>query len=413
MVETVRAETPVYGGYVIARTGKVTFVTGAVPGELVEVTVEENKKDYSLATVRSVLEPSPFRREAPCRIFGRCGGCQIQFIGYEKQVSIKEEILLDAMRRIGGIEILLMPSLTGVEFGYRHRGQFKVSPAGEIGFFRQGTREVIPVDECPLMIDQINAVLGNLKELDLRGLKEVHLSAGDSVTALLKGTVSEELCQEILRRGIAGVAFEKGDSLGKDYITLDLNGLAYSVTPWSFFQANWALNRKVVETVVGRLGPLEGKRVLDLYAGAGNFSLPLSGEGAEVVAVEENQFAVEDGRRNATLNGIRTCSFIHSTAEGIFAPKNMQKFSRLLGEGRYDLVVLDPPRPGLTSGCLKKIIEIGSKEILYVSCNPATLARDIGKMSGQYGLESLSLIDFFPNTYHIEAVAILKRKEGS
>ncbi len=412
MVETVRAETPVYGGYVIARTGKVTFVTGAVPGELVEVTVEENKKDYSLATVRSVIEPSPFRREAPCRIFGRCGGCQIQFIGYERQVAIKEEILLDTMRRTGGVEVPLTPSLTGSEFGYRHRGQFKVSPAGEIGFFRQGTREVIPVESCPLMIDQINSVLGNLKELDLRGLKEVHLSAGDSVTALLKGSASEELCQEMLRREVSGIAFEKGDSLGKDYISLDLNGLSYSVTPWSFFQANWALNTRVVETVLERLGSLEGKKVLDLYAGAGNFSLPLSRGGAEVVAVEENRYAVEDGRRNASLNGIRNCSFIHASAEGVFALRNKQKSSKFFGEGRYDLVVLDPPRPGLTSACLKKIIEMGSSEILYVSCNPATLARDLGKMSGHYNLESLSLIDFFPNTYHIEAAALLKRKEG-
>lgn len=417
MFQTLRAETPVYGGYIIARSasdgGKVIFVKGAIPGELVEISIEERKKDYCVASVEAIIEPSSFRREPPCKVFGRCGGCQIQFIEYEKQVSIKEEILIGTMGRIGGVDVQLMPSLTDAEFRYRRRGQFKISQAGELGFYRRGSRDVIPVAECPLMVDEINDALHRLNGIGLKGLKEVHVIAGDTVAVLMKGNITDDLCQEVLAGGISGIALETGDSLGKDYITLDLHGLKYSVTPWSFFQGHWPLNRKVVETVVGRLAPLEGKRILDLYSGAGNFSLPLAAEAGEVIAVEENQYAVEDGRRNAMLNGIKNCSFVHASVEGGFTARDRQKLSKLFVETRYDIVVVDPPRPGLTADCLKRILEIGSGKIVYVSCNPATLARDIRKMNEIYELESLSLIDFFPNTYHIEALAILRRKGGS
>ncbi|HET6513928.1 MAG TPA: class I SAM-dependent RNA methyltransferase [Thermodesulfovibrionales bacterium] len=410
MLQTVKAESPVYGGYAIARDGKVIFIKGAIPGELVEVSIDERKKDYLLASVRNVLDPSSFRREPPCKIFSLCGGCQLQFMEYERQVSIKEEIILDTMRRIGGLDIQLMPSLVDREFRYRHRCQFKVSSKGEIGYFREGTRDVMPVDECPVVVDEINVLLRKLNTLDLRGLKEVHVIAGDTIALLIRGNLSEDLTGQLMEIGVSGIAFDNGQSLGKDYITLDLNGLQYSVTPWSFFQSHWALNRKVVETFVNRLASLEDKRVLDLYAGAGNFSLPLSMTAKEVRAVEENCYAVEDGKRNAMMNGIKNCTFLHAPVGDALTTGNRQKAAKLFGDSPFDVVVLDPPRPGLSSDALKKVVEMGSEKVVYVSCNPATLARDTKKMRERYDLESLCLIDFFPNTYHVEALAVLGRK---
>lgn len=405
-----KAETPVYGGYVLGRDGRIIFIRGAIPGELVDVSVEERKRDYSVASVRNVIEPSPLRREPPCRIFGICGGCQLQFMEYEKQVSVKEEILLDAMRRIGGVEVTLMPSLAGREFGYRHRGQFKVSTEGAVGFYREGTREVIPVEHCPIMAPEINGMLRTLGNADLRGVKEISMSSGDTLAILVKGAMADEAAQALFDSGLSGIAFEDGDSLGKDYITLDLNGLKYSVTPWSFFQSNWSLNRVVVETVVRELSPLENKRILDLYAGAGNFSLPLSLQAMEIVAVEENSSAVEDGRRNVMLNGVRNCTFVNLSVEKILESRKKHQVEKLFGESHYDSVVLDPPRAGLTSECLRRIMETGSERIVYISCNPATLARDVKKMREKYEVESIRMVDFFPNTYHIEALVFLRRK---
>ncbi len=405
-----KAETPVYGGYVMGRDGKIIFIRGAIPGELVDVSIEEKKRDYSIASVRNVIEPSPSRREPPCRIFGICGGCQLQFMEYDKQVSVKEEILFDAMRRIGDVEVALMPSLAGKEFGYRHRGQFKVSPEGVIGFYREGTREVIPVEHCPVMAPEINWLLQKLRSADLKGVKEIFMASGDTAAILVKGAMQDEAAQSLLDSGLSGIAFENGDSLGKDYITLELNGLKYSVTPWSFFQSHWSLNRTVVETVVRELSPLENKKILELYAGAGNFSLPLSLQALEVTAVEENSYAVEDGRRNVMLNSAKNCAFVHLSVEKILDSRKKQQAAKLFGEAYYDIIVLDPPRAGLTSECLRKVVEAGSERIVYISCNPATLARDVKKMREKYEIESIRLVDFFPNTYHIEALVFLRRR---
>jgi 23S rRNA (uracil1939-C5)-methyltransferase len=404
------AETPVYGGYVLGRDGRVIFIRGAVPGELVDVNIEERKKDYSVASVRTVVEPSPSRREPPCRIFGICGGCQLQFMEYDRQVSVKEEILVDTMKRIGELQVSLAPSLSAQEFGYRHRGQFKVSAAGAVGFYREGTREVIPLEHCPVMVPEINGILRKLAGMDLRGVKELSVVSGDTLAMLVKGTPPDDVVQSLLEGGLSGIAFDDGNSVGKDYISLDLNGLAYSVTPWSFFQSHWSLNRLVVETVVQELSPLEGMKILDLYAGAGNFSLPLSAMALEVVAVEENAAAVEDGRRNLMLNGIRNCTFINMSVEKILGGRKKQQVEKLFGDVHYDVIVLDPPRPGLTSECLRRVLEADSERIVYISCNPATLARDLKKMKEKYEVQSIRMVDFFPNTYHIEALVLLRRK---
>jgi 23S rRNA (uracil1939-C5)-methyltransferase len=408
-IRTLRAKIPVYGGYVICRDGEVVFIKGAIPGELVEVSVDEKKKDYSVASVAQVIEPSSHRRNPPCSVYGICGGCHLQFVSYERQVSMKEEILIDALRRIGGLEIRLLSPMTHTEFRYRRRGWFKVSRRGEIGFYREGTREVVPVEECPLMVDEINNALRHIRTIDACGLKEIQIISGDTLSLLVKGEITEAGAQEMLDMGISGIAFETGDSIGKDYIYLDLNGLTYSVTNWSFFQANWDLNQRVVNAVVEGLLPLEKKRVLDLYAGAGNFSLPLSPHAEEVIAVEENPYAVEDGRRNTALNGLKNCHFIQGKVEEVLEGKPRSRASRLFRDRGFHVLIIDPPRTGLTHGSLHRIIDLGTERIVYLSCNPATLSRDLGKMKGHYSLESLRLVDFFPNTYHIEALAFLRR----
>lgn len=409
-LQTLKAELPVYGGYVIGRDGKVIFIKGAIPGEVVEVIIRENKKDYSIAAVTDIIESSPFRRQPVCKIFGICGGCHLQYIAYEQQVSLKEEILADTLRRTGGVEIQLSPSLTDKEFGYRHRGQFKISTEGHIGFYREGTREVVPVEECPVMTDAINTALQSLQTVDLKGARELVIISGDTTVALVKGMVHEDTAEEMLKAGISGVALDNGDSFGKDYIMFDLNGLKYSLTPWSFFQSHWQLNRKVAALVTDKLYPLEDKRVLDLYSGAGNFSLPLAGKAKEVIAVEENRYSIEDGQRNALLNGIKNCRFIQASLEENPKDHKQQKGAKKLWEERYDVVVIDPPRPGLTNGCLNRILEGGSRKLVYISCNPATLARDLKKMKDRYEIECIHMADFFPNTYHIEAIAFLNLK---
>jgi 23S rRNA (uracil1939-C5)-methyltransferase len=397
----VKAEAPVYGGYVISRNGGVIFIKGAIPGELVEVAISERKRDYSVASVTGIIEPSSHRVTPRCKYFGACGGCQLQFISYEKQVSMKNDILLDCLERIGGLHVDLLPALAGRDFAYRRRGQFKVSGQGGVGFYREGTREVVPIEGCPLMVDEINEILGKMRASLRAGIKEVHVTCGDSAIALINGIdFDEALAEELMGLGFAGVAFQDGSHSERGYAGFDLHGLTYTVGPWSFFQSNWELNARVVELIRGALLPLEGNRVLDLYAGAGNFSLLLAAHAGEVVAVEENPHAVKDAQRNLTLNKVRNFRLLRGRAETV-------KLS-----GGFDVIILDPPRPGLTAGAMNRVLEMAPRRIAYVSCNPSTLARDLKKLAGSYGIDSVRMIDFFPNTFHIEALAFLTRKEA-
>lgn len=399
MSQIIKAQSPVYGGYIIARDSGVIFIKGAIPDEVVEVSISEKKRDYSIGTVTNVIETSPYRINPPCSVFGTCGGCHFQFISYERQVSMKEEILLDSVSRIGKLEAPLSPALTDRNYNYRYRGQFKISREGKIGFYREGTRDVVPVEECPLMIKEINRIVKELNNRKLSGIKEIHISCGDAANALIKSKLATEDIEKIMSgAGFSGIAFETGESTGRDYIRLDLNGLQYTVTPWSFFQAHWNLNRKVVELIINELQPLENMRVLDLYAGAGNFSLPVAVYASQVVAVEENRHAADDGQRNVKLNNIKNCRFINSSAE------------RYRIQEKFDIVLLDPPRLGLHPDVARKIIDSSPGKIVYISCNPATLARDLRKFSEKYNVDSLRMIDFFPNTYHVEALALMSLK---
>jgi 23S rRNA (uracil1939-C5)-methyltransferase len=400
-MQTLKAEDAVYGGYVISRDEGVIFIKGAIPGEVVEIAISDKKRDYSIASVINVIEPSIDRIEPRCMYFGECGGCHLQFASYEQQVKMKARVLQDCMYRIAGMEIEQLPPLTGRDFNYRHRAQFKVSRDGMIGFYAEGTRQVVPVHECPLMTTEINDVLRRMKSMELTGLREVHVTHGDSLVVRLTGRgFDEALAEDFIEAGFTGVAFDDGSSIGKDYVEMDLNGLSYTVSPWSFFQSNWDLNKEVLTLISETIKPIEIKRVLDMYAGAGNFSLPLAFGNTDVVAVEENPYSIQDGERNILMN--KTNKFIFS--------KGSAETAKI--RGSFDTVILDPPRPGLTRAAMERVMETDPERIIYISCNPSTFARDIKRLAEAYETDSVRMIDMFPNTYHVECLAFLVRKKS-
>ena len=340
-------DSPAYGGFFIGRhEGKVVMIKGAViPGEKAEVSIEEEKKDYIAASVKRIIEPSPHRIKPACDYFGTCGGCHLQYISYEKQVQLKEDILRDCLNRLAKIDIGLSESIIDNNpWNYRFRGQFKIS-RGKIGFYREKTREVIDIDICPLMADSVNNCLGKSRQL-LKEHKftELHITSGDSCIALLKSRAdgisikgADKIAASFLSSGFSGLCIETQDRLlryGQPYAAMPLDGLKYTISPMSFLQSHWMLNQKVVRLIKDRLQPLKGKKVLDLYSGAGNFSLPIAGD-AEVTAVEENPHAIADGKRNLKINNIKNCRFICSAAEKFYTKEH------------FNILILDPPRPGL------------------------------------------------------------------
>jgi 23S rRNA (uracil1939-C5)-methyltransferase len=396
-----RVEAAVYGGYTLGREEGVVFIRGAIPGERVEVAIEEKKRDYATATVREVLLPSAHRVSPPCEYFGVCGGCHLQYISYERQVSMKADILKDSLLRIGGLRVSLDAQIAGVPFGYRRRGQFKVDPrSGSLGLYREATRDVVPIAACPLMHPSLSELYSSVRATDLAGVREVHITAGEKgIVALLRGrSYDDGLAERFAAMGFSGVAFEDKSFRSEGYVTFDLGGLVYTVSPWSFFQSNWELNRRVTGLLDEMLASAEDKRVLDLYAGGGNFSLPLARKARSVVAVEESAHSVRDGMRNALMNKIANLTFIEGRAES----------AKIKGE--FDIVLLNPPRPGLSKAVVERVLALAPETVVYMSCNPSTLARDLKKITTAYDLRSIRMMDFFPNTFHIESLAVLDRR---
>ena len=408
---TITIERPAYGGIFMGRhKGRVVMIEGAVlPGETVVVAIEKEKKDYLAGSVLSVLEPSPERIRPLCRYFGECGGCHFQHVPYSLQVHLKEEVLRDCLKRLAKLETdFSAPIISNNSWNYRLRGQFKVSQKG-IGFYRRNTREVVDIDNCPLMVKGINESFRKAKSLLNRlCVKEIHITIGDSPVALIKArqdnksiTYWNSTASSLMNAGFSGVSVEtiNGGLLhyGSRYTMFNLSDLKYTVSPMSFFQSHWKLNNDVVKFIKDGLAPLKSRNILDLYAGAGNFSLPLASD-AEVVAIEENPFAIEDGKRNQQINNINNYYFIRSSAENFRS------------ENKYDGIILDPPRPGLTKDAMSNVLSLQPEKIVYISCNPTTFARDLKKLLSKYDVESIRMIDFFPQTHHIEALAFLKMR---
>jgi 23S rRNA (uracil1939-C5)-methyltransferase len=388
---------PVHGGYALARAEGVgvLFVRGALPGEEARVRIGERKRDYAFAEAVEILVPSPHRVEPPCEVFGTCGGCQLQHASYPYQLEMKRDILREAFRRIGRMDVVPEVAPAGEPFGYRYRGQFKTDGAG-VGFYAERSRRLVPVSRCPLMVGAINSALPSLRGLgEIAPVREIHLASdGTRVAAGLPGVRFDPRIADRAGEALHGIVFEDR-AWGEGTLTLPLDGLSYAVSPRSFFQANWRMNLALVGRLACLLDDLAGARVLDLYAGAGNFALPLSSRCGEVVAVEGEPRAFADLRSNVQGNALPNVRAVKSRVEA-YRPS-----------GRFDAVVLDPPRSGLSPKALSLVRGIAAGRILYVSCNPATLARDVRALSGRYDLASLTMHDFFPNTHHVEALAVL------
>jgi len=385
----VSTERMAYGGEAIARyQGLVVFIPFAAPQEVLRVRITELKKNYARAIVEEIVSPSPVRRSAPCPHFGTCGGCQLQHLSYPAQLEVKAGFISDSLARVGGIdwprEIAVR---SAAEFGYRARAQIKVQSSApghrpayrRIGFNNAGSRSVCDVEQCPILVPELNAALISLRSAVLSSngdLREVEMAAGDS-----------------------GVSFEPAlANLPSAPVERVINGARYRFSPSTFFQANpLLLEGLVAEAVEGRAG----RTAVDLYAGAGLFALQLAKRFNRVVGVESDRRASEFALRNADQNGVRNLEFVTATAESWLGPYLKSKANAI------DLVLLDPPRGG-ASQVVAALVEAPPPKLVYVSCDPVTLARDLKKLlGGGYQIEDIIAFDLFPQTYHIETVVKL------
>ena len=428
-------ESLAYGGDAIAHLedGRTAFVRGGVPGDTVEAEVTEDRGRFVRAETIRVVTPSPDRVEPPCPYFGVCGGCQWQHVSYPAQLDAKRRMVVDALTRIGHVEdaesLVQATVASPAQYGYRNKVELVVDTSTgrpRLGFHRAGSEQFVQIEECLLLPEKYRrapkALGGALRyisgEQDF-GLTRVALRVGANsrdvevalwgapgpfprrpvattlgqalrmtslVRVLVKGPTKE--------RRIAGVEVLSGKGAWRERLL----GTTMTISAPSFFQVNTRAAESLVSLAIDALAPDGSDRVLDLYAGAGTFTLPLAEKAGEVVAVESASSAVRDLRRNLEDEQL------WADVIGGDAARELPAI------GHIDLALVDPPRAGLDGETVDALAGTGARKIAYVSCDPATLARDTAALSERgYRLVRATPIDLFPQTYHVETLALFER----
>jgi len=382
-VLTVRIESLVFGGAGMGRLpdGRVLFAYYAAPGELVEATVERSYADYSEAATTRVLESSPDRVEPHCPLFGECGGCQLQHMSYPAQLAAKERMVREQLRRIGRLDDAIVHPIVGAAnpWGYRNHLRFSTGKKfGDIGFISRRRKWLMKVEHCPIADPWVNEVLPKLQGKG-SGLHQVQVRHNATTGSYL------------ISPAITGLDVTSGQ---KSYLET-LAGHQFAVSADAFFQVNGAQAEAMVRLVGGSL-PERGQLLVDAFAGVGTFAAIYAGRFSRVIAIEESANAARDARTN-----------IARTPNVSIRTGKVEDTLPLL-EVHPDVVLLDPPRPGCAPPVLSALIEFRPSVVVYVSCNPATLARDLRVLvDGGYHVDHVTPLDMFPQTGHVECVSRL------
>ena len=402
----VKLDKLVYGGDAMGRLedGRAVFVPYVLPGETARVRVVTEKRGHVRAELVEVLEASPDRIAARCKHFTACGGCHYQHMSYAKQLEVKRQVVVEQFQRMAGIDDPLVEVVvpSPAEWNYRNTVQFSQTEDGKLGFQAAGTRRVIPITECFLPEEGINQLWPQLNLESVPGLNRIELRQADNGEMLVLSG-EEELPPEMeLELPISAVylSAEKGPMImaGDEFGIIQIKERPFSFHAGSFFQVNTAQAEAMVNHVMGLL-PLTPETVaLDVYCGVGLFSAFISPQVAQLIGIEYSGLACEDFAIN--LDEFENVSIYQGPAERILPSLEVQP----------DVVVVDPPRAGLKPEALDALVEMGMKTLVYVSCDPATLARDVKRlMTAGYSLERITPFDLFPQTYHVETVVLLTK----
>jgi 23S rRNA (uracil1939-C5)-methyltransferase len=429
MVVTI--EKLIYGGEGLAHhNGHTVFVPFVLPGEVAEVETIEEKRKFIRGRARSLITSSAERVVAPCRHFTECGGCHYQHIPYEAQLRYKIQILRETMARIGRIvwdgAITAHPS---PPLGYRNRAQWKIRPIARgnsqlqnsgaiiLGYFRAGSSTLCAIKECPILSPRLEETMAALsaalaKRKFPAALREIEAFADASDRkVLLNGSfagfpMAADRLRAMFREAVpwheslllTDTSSERMELFGPGFLRYEVNGATYRVGHMSFFQVNRFLLNEMAATVANQAGP-GGRLALDLYSGVGLFTLSLAKNYERVIAVEANPASARDLEENIRAN--QSCAEPQNRSAEDFLNKWKEP---------PDLVVLDPPRAGVEPAALARLAELSPGRIIYVSCEPSTLARDLAALIRErYKLEEVHLFDLFPETFHMESLVRLTR----
>ena len=402
--------------------GRTWFVSGALAGEEVEARVLGSHGKVVEARAERIFNASDLRRPAACAHAGRCGGCSVQHLPHDEQLALKQRMLAEQLSKVAGVEPEAWAApLSGPEFGYRRRARVAVrwdakGKQLEVGFRAAGSQDIVAIDDCPVLVQALQPVMNRLPSMLRRLSKPQALGhvefSGSALAVLLRHmaplsdsdlTILKDFCdfhqaQLWLHGEGEPQPFDPSQALGYRLETWDLH-LAYR--PGDFIQVNAGVNEAMVAQALEWLAPQADERVLDLFCGLGNFALPLARQVREVVAVEGVATMVARAAENAASNNLHNTRFFQAD---LSQPLSAAEWA---DEG-FSAVLLDPPRDGAFE-VVRQLATLGAKRLVYVSCNPATLARDTVELIKQgYRLKRAGILDMFPQTAHVEAMALFE-----
>ena len=412
-----------YGPYGIGRiSGKTVMIPDTAPGDTVEARIVHSKDRYDIGKLLRLITPSPQRQAPSCRYVGACGGCSWQHLAYKAQLEAKQHSVLDALQRIGRFaDFELRPIIpSAVDFAYRRRIRLQVGAGRVLGFYGAASHHIVEIDSCRIADDRLNVALDGLRNWLRRlttRIEYVEIVSGDSAEEIVAvgraadffSPQDEGVCANLVEasKSIQGLIVEGTDwrkAWGNTKVTVKVNGaVSLALEADGFTQVNPLGNRRMVAELLAAGGFRSDDSVLELYCGAGNFTLAIAQRCKEVVAVEGQRSSVAAGKLNAQKHGIDKIRWICSAVPRAVRELRMRR-------AQFAKIVLDPPRAG-AKGLEADLGALGAGQIFYISCNPTTLARDLaGLAKCGYRLQTAQPFDFFPHTFHVETLAIMERR---
>lgn len=382
----------------------VVFVFGALVEEVVEVQITKLKKNIIEAMIIRFLETSKDRVDSPCPYFYECGGCDLLHMCYLKQLSFKTDKVKEIVKKFAGIEPIIMDTVPSLnQFGYRNKVVFQVEH--DIGFFRKKSNHLIAIDECLLLPKQVNQLLSSFHHMDLTYVNQIMIRCDLLGNMMILFDVSKCFSNSDLDQFSGYSLWVKKENhlellSGEPSIVEQIGEYTFKISPNSFFQVNTKQMEKLYQIVL-EYSELTGREnVLDLYCGTGTIGIFLSKKAKKVLGIEINQDAIEDAFWNQRQNHIENIDFICGDTGEVLKETSFDA----------DLVVVDPPRAGLDVLAVLELKKINASKVIYVSCDPVTLARDIKRLEGIYEVQVIIPVDMFPNTSHVECVCVLNRR---
>ena len=384
--------------------GIITFIPYSLPGELVKVKIDSIYDNYAKGKLMEIISKSTERIDPICPYFYECGGCSLMHLTYEKGLEFKIEKVKSIFNKIANEDIKINKIYSYNQFNYRNKVTLKISK-NKIGYYKEKTNEIVQIDRCLIADEKINSVIDKLKKFINKyvdnDIANIMLRVVKGKTMLYLDNISNQYKNNFIKdfKNLDSIYINNNLVLGSKTLEEEIDDFKFKISPKSFFQVNKEVAKAMYEKAVSYID--KSDVTLDLYSGTGTITALLSKKSKKVVGIEVNKSAVEDANNNIKYNNISNVEFICAKVED-----KIDTLKKL----NIDNIVLDPPRSGSDRKTLKNILDINPNKIIYISCNPVTLARDYNILKYKYEIKEINLYDMFANTSHVETVMVLERK---